>query len=606
MRIRILSALLSVILVSCGNDAETPQEPVEQASAEAGKAAVIDTCGKPATRISDIQGRGLASPMLGQSVSIEAVVTAKIERLGGVFVQEEKADRDGEPLTSEALFLLTDPKGVEVGQLVRAEGIVNEIGEDAGTTTAVGELVGLRSCGPLDLPDVTVVEDAPLVTDDWEAFESMRVRFEPELRLIDHFQLTQGSLSVSVEGRLYAPTQLKLPAEAQIQIQDNERAQILLGTEDGRFESLRKLLDGVPTSRKPLRLGARLAGVEGIFDQREGHYRVHVSTAHYFPAERPALPDLENPELVIAGFNLLNLFNGDGKGGEFPTMRGASTAREWQRQLRKSVAALAAMRADVYALNELENDAHNKQSAGSELVRALNNAFAGDYEQVVPPATPLGGDAIRVGMLYRKGRVQLMGPAESLTEAPFDYGHRPPLLQRFKHRKSGEQFAVVVVHFKSKGGCEEADPANIDRDDGQGCFNGARIEAARALKSWLDAILKEEDDKVLLMGDFNAYAMEDPIRLLEESGFSRLGESREYSFVYRGVAGSLDHALVSKALMQHVTESAAWHINTDEMHALDYQMDDPTREPLGDLYRPEPYRSSDHDPLLLGLRFSKK
>lgn len=602
-RTRVPCLLLAAFALTHCREAPQPAPGAVNGSAQTAQT----TCGNSVTKLSDVQGRGLASPLLGQMVSVEAVVTAIIPRLGGVFIQEEKQDRDGEPLTSEALFVLTDPKGVEIGQLIRVDGVVMEIGDESDTTTALGELKSLRVCAPADLPDMTLIEQAPLVTDDWEQYESMRVRFEPDLRLMDHYNLSRGEITVSADGRLYASTQLFAPGEAAQQREmDNERAQITLNAPDGSMASLRKFLDGAPSTRRPLRLGAKFAGVEGILDQREGRYRVHLEVAHLLPAPRPERPDLKQPELMLSSFNMLNLFNGDGKGGEFPTPRGATDAKEWRRQLDKSVAALSALRADVFVLNELENDGHEARSASFELLERLNRNMGGDYVQVVPPGNPLGGDQIRVGIIYRKSRVQPVDDAQTLTTAPFDRLNRPPLMQRFKSRSSGESFAVVAVHLKSKGGCEDAKDANVDRLDGQGCYNAVRVEAARALADWIESTLGESELRVAILGDFNAYALEDPMRLLGERGYQRLGGDREHSFVFRGVAGSLDHVVVSKALLPNVTRSAVWHINSDEMVALDYQLDDPSRAPLGDLYRPDMFRSSDHDPLMLGLSFKAK
>ncbi len=45
-----------------------------------------------------------------------------------------------------------------------------------------------------------------------------------------------------------------------------------------------------------------------------------------------------------------------------------------------------------------------------------------------------------------------------------------------------------------------------------------------------------------------------------------------------------------------------WHINADEPSVLDYN----TEFKPQDLYAPTPYRSSDHDPVVVGLRLGAK
>lgn len=46
-----------------------------------------------------------------------------------------------------------------------------------------------------------------------------------------------------------------------------------------------------------------------------------------------------------------------------------------------------------------------------------------------------------------------------------------------------------------------------------------------------------------------------------------------------------------------VKGAAFWHINADEPSGLDYNTYN-----QGELYNPDEFRSSDHDPVLIGLR----
>ena len=55
------------------------------------------------------------------------------------------------------------------------------------------------------------------------------------------------------------------------------------------------------------------------------------------------------------------------------------------------------------------------------------------------------------------------------------------------------------------------------------------------------------DADILLIGDYNSYAMEDPITVIKNAGFTNLIESflgpDAYSYVFDGQWGYLDHAL---------------------------------------------------------------
>ena len=70
--------------------------------------ALIGSCGELATLVSEIQGSSDASPLDGQTVTLEAIVTANVPAVGGFFVQEESADMDDNLLTSEGLFIASD------------------------------------------------------------------------------------------------------------------------------------------------------------------------------------------------------------------------------------------------------------------------------------------------------------------------------------------------------------------------------------------------------------------------------------------------------------------------------------------------------------------
>ena len=103
------------------------------------------------------------------------------------------------------------------------------------------------------------------------------------------------------------------------------------------------------------------------------------------------------------------------------------------------------------------------------------------------------------------------------------------------------------MHFKSKG-CTSATGLDLDQGDGQGCYNATRSQMATVLTDWLATDPTGIDDPdFLIIGDLNAYAMEDPITLIESAGYIDLVESEvgtgAYSYVYYGQAGYLDHAL---------------------------------------------------------------
>ncbi len=600
-----LALLLAVALgaASCGRD-------------NAQSAATSGACDSPADLISSIQGAGLSSPRLGQMVTVEAVVVADaVDGLGGVFLQEQQPDRDGDPMTSEGLFVQIDgarPK-VERGDLVRVQGRVAELGEGSATLTALVDLNAFQFCGKVDeLPQASLIEEPPLVAEDWEIHEGMRLAIEPAATVLANYALlSRGELLIGLQGRQWIPTERHAPGpEAQALAEDNTRAQLLL--DDGSIAAKPPervhYLPSVPSIDAAYRVGTQLRNISGVLDQRGGAYRLHPSErVEVVQAPRPeSVPEVAG-EIRVASMNVLNFFNGDGKGGGFPTERGASDGEELTRQRAKILSALKAMDADLYALVEIENDGYDKFSAIAELTARLNQSRGRprEYDYVRAPEERLGGDSISVGMIYRTRKLKPIGAAATLTAAPFDALHRAPLAQTFDVVKTAGRFTVVVNHWKSKGGCRDADAANQDRGDGQGCWNAARVDAARNLLDWLatDPTASADPD-LLIIGDLNAYSFEDPLRLLREAGFAgiaHLDPLQHYSFVYDGLSGSLDHALASHSLAMQLGGAAIWHINADEMPDFDYNREGRARALDARMFRSDPFRSSDHDPLILSL-----
>jgi predicted extracellular nuclease len=347
----------------------------------------------------------------------------------------------------------------------------------------------------------------------------------------------------------------------------------------------------------PVRAGSTVRGADGVLDQRRGKWRLQLlAPLQVAQAPRPAAPDVRG-DVRIASLNLLNLFNGDGQGGGFPTERGATTFAQYRVQQAKLVEVVQALRPDIAGLMEVENDGSGPDSTAAQFVAALNaRGPLRDYA-LVDTGPRLGGDAIHVAMIFRRGRVSPVGKAASLTGGPFENKSRVPMAQAFRAGR-GPVFLVETNHFKSKGcgrDAEAARGAEADQHDGQGCWNPMRVESARRVLAWLDGDPTGTHPAYRLMiGDFNAHAMEDPLRLLRAAGWHEAFEhapGTPYSFVFDGQAGRLDHALVDPALLPRLRGAVEWHNNADEPDLLDYHLDPSI----------DPYRASDHDPILLGF-----
>lgn len=218
----------------------------------------------------------------------------------------------------------------------------------------------------------------------------------------------------------------------------------------------------------------------------------------------------------------------------------------------------------------------------------------------------IGDDGIRADFLYQPGTVSLVGASKILDDSvdpTFSQSkNRPSLAQTFTQTATGEKLTVVINHFKSKGSACEAlgDP---DAKDGQGNCNQTRVKAATAVKNWLASDpTGSGDSDFLVMGDFNAYAKEDPVAVFTTAGYAEVVSG--YSFSFEGLWGSLDHAMASASLAPQVAGAAKWHINADEPYALDYNEEYKSASQKASLYDPGPFRASDHDPILVGLNLT--
>ena len=167
----------------------------------------------------------------------------------------------------------------------------------------------------------------------------------------------------------------------------------------------------------------------------------------------------------------------------------------------------------------------------------------------------------------------------------------------------GERLTVVVSHLKSKGSACAGDP---DTGDGAGNCNVTRTNAAKALVDWLAGDpTGSGDPDFLMIGDLNSYTFEDPITWIDDHGYANLvaqyGGLDAYSYVFDGESGYLDHGLASDSLAAQATGATDWHINPDEPTVLDYNVEFKTSNQVNTFYAPHQFRSSDHDPVVIGF-----
>ena len=570
-------------------------------------------CNADKTLINAIQGDDSTSPLVGTQVELEGIVTADFQgdgELDGFFVSSLSDDVDSNPLTSEGVFVFFADTDVSVGDHVRVQGTVEEFFD----ATQIGSVSQVAICDT-GLSVAATKITLPLAdATDLEAFEGMLVTLEQPLVVTDNFGLGRfGEVELATE-RLYQGTQIALPGDAANAVETENLLKKILLDDGSTVQNLDPTAYPTPglSAENTLRTGDTVNTVTGVLTYSFSLYRIHPTVAPQFIATnaREDAPELNaDADLRVASFNVLNYFNGDGQGEGFPTDRGADTEAEFIRQEAKIVSAISAMQADVVGLMEIENDGFGEFSAIASLVNALNDAdTANQYAFVDFNLDQIGTDAITTALIYRANKVEEVGTAAITTEAPFDFSNRTPIAQSFKSLATDEIFTVAVAHLKSKGGCGSASGANEDQNDGQACWNEIRTQGANAYADWLDSKPTGVDDEdTILVGDMNAYAMEDPIRAFADKGYKNVvaeldGNTLGYSYSFSGRAGSLDHAVATESLLSKVVSAQDWHINADEPISLDYNTEFKSDAQQSSLYSESAYRASDHDPVIIDIK----
>ena len=580
----------------------------------------------PATvLISEIQGSGPESTLLGQVPTVEAVVTAVKPGLSGFYLQEEEADNDNDPATSEAIFVFGNATVdlVEVGDLVRVTGTVGEFRGTGSAQTQLSSATVQALESDVDLPAPTVVTFPVESTTYLERFEGMLVELADELVISEYFNYDRFGevvLAKPLDGqdRLHTPTAVVDPGPAAQALAAEQARRII--TLDDYFSGQNPTVIPHPGNGDPFsvtntfRGGDTVTGVVGVIDHTFGLYRIQPTAyGTYQPVNpRPADAPEVGGSVQVASFNVLNYFlTLDLRPPDQPRnrcgplvdqdCRGADNQAEFDRQRVKIIEAIAKLDADVVGLMEMENTPGVEPAAN--LVEGLNDLVgAGTYDFI--DTGVIGTDAIRLGFLYKPGTVRPAGDYAILNTSVdprfIDTLNRPMLTQTFDEIATGDRVTVSVNHLKSKGSACTNDP---DTGDGQGNCNLTRTAAAEAIAEFLSGDpTRSGDPDHLVIGDLNSYDLEDPIRALEDAGYTDLvrlyGGDFAYGYVFDGKVGYLDHALSNASLSPQVTGASEWHINADEPDILDYNLD--FGRPAT-FFTPDQYRSSDHDPVLVGL-----
>ncbi|MGV2819921.1 ExeM/NucH family extracellular endonuclease [Brevibacterium casei] len=615
------------------------------------------------TPIADIQGTGAESPLQGQTVRTRGVVTAAYPSggLGGYYVQTPGTGgaEDATPGASDGIFVYSpDTVGdISIGDHLELTGTVSErYGQTQMSVAASGATT-------LDEPAEAVkpVEEAfPTGDAEREALEGMLLQPSGELTVTDNYNTnTYGEVTLATgDGVLRQPTDVARPGSAEAKAIEEENLAREVVLDDGATVDYLKSDKDVPlpylTEDAPVRVGASATFTSPVvlgFDHSKWRFqpltRLTGANAEAvqpatFSDTRQDTPEAVGGQVSLAAFNVLNYFTTTGdqvpgctfyedREGNPITVRGgcdargAATAESLERQETKIVTAINTLDASVVSLMEIENSARfgdDRDAALKTLVDRLNEAAGSEKWAFVPSPekVPADEDVIRTAQIYQPAEVAPQGESVILDDEDAFSNAREPLAQAYAPKDASgtpeaeKTFVTVSNHFKSKGSGEG--PGNEDTGDGQGFSNADRVKQAKSLVDFAGEQQKAADsDYVYLLGDFNSYTQEDPMQVLYESGYKDVGSEMtdKSTYVFKGRTGSLDHILaldtsgtagtgsqadLPTSAFDAVTGADIWSINSVEPLAFEYSR---FNYNISDLYEPNQFRASDHDPVLVGL-----
>ncbi|HEV7948909.1 MAG TPA: ExeM/NucH family extracellular endonuclease, partial [Glaciihabitans sp.] len=594
--------------------------------------------------ISAIQGEGDTSPLVGSTVTARGFVTASYPTGGidGFYIQTPATGGEldlSSHTSSQGIFVYSPGTvaGVAVGSYVEVTGEVSEYYGMTQLSVVAGALSVLPAT---DAAPTAAAVEFPSDPAQRESLEGMLLAPTSEFTVTDNYDTNYYGSVVLAQGDspLITPTAVVEPGSAEYTAMVAANAAKTVTLDDGstlNYNSTDNRNTPLPylSTSSPVRIGAAVSFTSPVIvDYRFDSWNFQPLTQLTadnaatvqpvsFENTRSALPDNVGGDITMASFNVLNYFSTTGdeltgctyftdRAGNPNTVRSGCDARgaaeedDLQRQQVKIVTAINSLDADVVSLEEIENSAafgKDRDDALATLTAALNNAAGSTVWSYVPsPAdVPAAEDVIRTAFIYKSAVLTTVGESVILDDPAFTGSGREPLAQAFQlaNGTAGSEFLAIVNHFKSKG---SGTGENADLGDGQGASNATRVAQAEALVAFAEAQKTSTGiTRVFLSGDFNAYLMEDPIDVIRDAGYIDLGSTTgEATYAYDGAIGSLDHIFASAEANADVTDVDIWNINSVESIALEYSR---YNYNALNLYEANVYRSSDHDPILVGL-----
>jgi uncharacterized protein len=572
--------------------------------------------------ISKIQGTNISSPLVDQFITTTTNIVTAL-RNNGFFFQTPSEAEDGDPLTSEGLFVLAGGvPNVSVGNGVVVSGTVIEFkpasdpASPARTQINAANTVVVSFSNALPTAATITVDDIPpnggmhLL----ERFEGMRVRVEqftvtaPTEGFLDEPSARATSTGVFYGAPSGASRPFRepgigifetLPAEAPCCVPRFDENPELL-----RVDSNGQLGASVLNVSTP----AVISNFTGVLFYEARRYtllRDPGAVEIFSPDPQQSLPAPSLDEVTIGSINVQRFYDDR---DDINVDDVVLTSNAYSNRLQKAARLIRDELGtpDILGLAEIENVA---------VLTDLAAAVSSNYSAHLIEGNDFGG--IDVGFLVNTAKVSIIelrqeGKTNVFTFAggnPRLLHDRPPLMLRVRvtdpFTTNHFAFTVIMNHLRSMIGIDDAT---------EGDFVRAKRRAQAEDVARFVQQLQSTGERVLVMGDFNAFEFNDgyvdvmgtitgfPVPtnqvLLPSADFinpdlhnliNTLSPTNRYSYVFDGTPQAIDHTLVTQNLRPRVSRFLYVRVNADSPEILRNAVD-----------RPE--RVSDHDPSLVYLR----
>jgi predicted extracellular nuclease/phosphatidylserine/phosphatidylglycerophosphate/cardiolipin synthase-like enzyme len=573
--------------------------------------------------IGSVQGSGLTSPVLSQTVTIAGVVT--LVKGNGYFVQDAG---DGDPATSDGIFIFTSsfPSTVAVGNSVTVTGTVAEFRAatrpcDLTLTQLTNTTLTNNGAGVVptpvvisDVPENTVIY--PNAINFYEKYENMLLQVTnavvvgPTNPAFGEFWVVAGGDAVPGSGYMGDGHILVHPtATADV---DYNPERILIDDESRVGGGNNTRIVGAD-GQSLVNTGDRASSLTGVLEYGFSNYRVQPSVDPEAaitrdPVPTPPASQLRPPapdEFRVVSFNMENYF--DGLPNPNQTQTAVPTAEIMTKTLKVMQAISVELRLpDIIVLQEIEDAAvlngdSNGNVPGSNVRAVVPRLNDAGYPYVAVSAGSSDVRGIENGFMYRTDRATLQSYylATDITPDPgvVWVEGREPLVGNFTI--GGHSITIIGNHWKSKSGDQPlyGDPMCQPPNRTTEPLRKSQAQYVRDFVNSLETMTPTI--KLMVAGDLNDFYFpepgegRDPVTIVKGGTISDTStmtnltelvpEVSRFSYNFEGNSQVLDHILVNPNLDAFRRDQAFAHFDSEfhQGYATDPSV---------------PYSVSDHDP----------